>query len=50
MKQMENCSDQQATEDRAQMHTVSDGLLRDLGLCVTSLHELAPAYQMAVKG
>jgi carbonic anhydrase len=32
------------------IYAVSDGLLRDLGLCVTSPQELAPAYQAAVKG
>ena len=30
------------------IYAVSDGLLRDLGLCVTSPKELAPAYQRAV--
>jgi carbonic anhydrase len=32
------------------VYAVSDGLLRDLGLCVASSEELAPAYQAAVAG
>jgi carbonic anhydrase len=31
------------------IYAVSDGLLRDLGLCVTAPEELAPAYQAAVE-
>jgi carbonic anhydrase len=30
------------------IYAVNDGLLRDLGLCVTGAQELAPAYQTAV--
>lgn len=30
------------------IYAISDGLLRDLGLCVTRPNELEPAYQMAV--
>lgn len=32
------------------IYAVSNGLLRDLGLCVTGREELAPAYQAAVAG
>jgi len=32
------------------IYAVSDGLLRDLGLCVAGPGELAPAYQAAVAG
>lgn len=32
------------------IYSVSDGLLRDLGLCVTRPEELSPAYQAAVAG
>lgn len=32
------------------IYAVSDGLLRDLGLCVASPRELAPAYRAAVAG
>jgi len=32
------------------IYSVNDGLLRDLGLCVTDRQELAPAYEAAVAG
>jgi carbonic anhydrase len=32
------------------IYSVSDGLLRDLGFCVTDPNEMAPAYQAAVSG
>ena len=32
------------------IYAVSDGLLRDLGLCITGRQELMPAYQSAISG
>ncbi|MEI7728977.1 MAG: carbonate dehydratase [Verrucomicrobiota bacterium] len=32
------------------IYAVSDGLLRDLGLCITGRQELMPAYQSAIGG
>lgn len=32
------------------IYSIRDGLLRDLGICVTNQHELAAAYEQAVNG